>query len=77
MRFRIAIISVFALSVGAFTALSFLRGQERHRLASIRSSSVRQGSAPPPSAAAHLSQLNEFQKEALLSARAAPNGSTV
>lgn len=67
MRLRIALVSCLALAVGSFAALSFLRGQERP-LASTppapRPHDPIRPAAPPPR---DLSQLNELQKEMLLS----------
>jgi hypothetical protein len=71
MRLRIAIVSFLALAIGGFAALSFLRGQERPLTspppAPLPHDSVQAAAPVPPQR--DLSQLNEFQKEALLSAQ--------
>ncbi len=60
MRLRITLISILALSATSFVALSFLRGQERPSAAEP---------AAPSTAPRDLSQLNDLQKEILLSAQ--------
>jgi hypothetical protein len=70
MRRRIAIISLLALSVGSLAALSFLHGQERPLTsppsAPLPHDSIRTATPPSPR---DFSQLNDFQKETLLSAQ--------
>jgi hypothetical protein len=71
MRLRIAIISFLTLSVGGFAALSFLRGQDRP-LASPPSVALPRDPVPtaaPAQPPRDLSQLNNMQKEILLSAQ--------
>src|SRR5665213_2064503 len=71
MRLRIAIVSFLALAIGGFAALSFLRGQERSLTSPLSAplphDSIRTtASSPPPR---DFSQLNDLQKETLLSAQ--------
>ena len=71
MRLRIAIVSFLALSIAGFAALSILRGQERSQTtppsAPVPPDSIR--TAAPVSPPRDLSQLNDMQKETLLSAQ--------
>jgi hypothetical protein len=69
MRLRIAIVSFLALSVGGFAALSFLRGQERPLTPPAPQSRDTVRSTAPSPAPRDLSQLNDMQKETLLSAQ--------
>ncbi len=70
MRLRIAIVSFLALSLAGFAALSFLRGQERPLIsppsAPLPHDPIRPAASPPPR---DFSQLNDLQKEMLLSAQ--------
>ena len=70
MRLRIGIVSILALAVGGFAALSLLRGQERSVAppsALVPRDAVKSG-VPTPSLP-DLSKLSEIQKETLLSAQ--------